>query len=393
MLFHGKKFSDIVLEDLQSLIDDKVAEGKSIEYKSQLPGRLDKDKAEFLADVSSFSNAAGGWIFYGIVENEGLPTGLIGLPDINIDQEKQRFENLLRNSIAPRLPRISIRGIEGGEKGPILAIHIARSWASPHMVTFSGGSKFYSRNSVGKYPLDVDELREAFTASSISLERIRNFRLDKVAKIVANEGPVQLEEKPKAILHLIPMDAFNAGIKYDLIPFQLHPACHDLSSLGKDHCRNLRFNFDGIITSYSDGSNRSCSYVQLFRTGIIESVTTELFNNRNGHPSIPSTLFEQYFTKGLTKYLSVQNGLETEPPFFVFLSLVGVKNYDFPSDNHFPNIIDRNDLLVSEVFIEDRSSQPEVILRPIFDSVWNAAGLPRSPNYDEKGKWRLKNST
>jgi hypothetical protein len=37
-----------------------VQEGKTLEYKRELPGGSDQDKREFLADVSSFANTEGG---------------------------------------------------------------------------------------------------------------------------------------------------------------------------------------------------------------------------------------------------------------------------------------------------------------------------------------------
>jgi len=52
--------------DLEELIKNKVPEGKTTEYKQVLPGSSDADKKEFLADVSSFANAAGGHLLYGI---------------------------------------------------------------------------------------------------------------------------------------------------------------------------------------------------------------------------------------------------------------------------------------------------------------------------------------
>jgi len=136
MLISGKLFSDIKEIDLRSLIEDQVAEGKNIEYKSALPNNSDRDKKEFLADISSFSNASGGYIFFGVTENNGLPVDLKGLGDVDTDAEILRFENLLRDSISPRLPGISIRAISIEGNGLVLAIHIPKSWASPHMVTY-----------------------------------------------------------------------------------------------------------------------------------------------------------------------------------------------------------------------------------------------------------------
>jgi len=68
-----KPIEAITTADIQSLIDNQVAENRSMEYKEALPGNSDDEKKEFLADLSSFANAGGGDIIYGLVESEGLP--------------------------------------------------------------------------------------------------------------------------------------------------------------------------------------------------------------------------------------------------------------------------------------------------------------------------------
>lgn len=138
MLIHGKLFADLKETDLRTLVDDQVSEGKNIEYKSALPNNSDRDKKEFLADISAFSNSAGGYIFFGISEINGLPVDIKGLGNIDPDAEILRFENLLRDSISPRLPGISISAIAIEGNGPVLAMHIPKSWASPHMLTYAG---------------------------------------------------------------------------------------------------------------------------------------------------------------------------------------------------------------------------------------------------------------
>ncbi|MCD6594362.1 ATP-binding protein, partial [bacterium] len=65
----AKNIDQISEEDLQALIDNSVLEGKTIEYKQSLPGNSDSDKKEFLADISSFANASGGDLIYGILED------------------------------------------------------------------------------------------------------------------------------------------------------------------------------------------------------------------------------------------------------------------------------------------------------------------------------------
>ena len=53
-----KAFAGIDKDDIDSLVTNQVKEGRTIEYKATLPGVKDAEKKEFLADVSSFANAA-----------------------------------------------------------------------------------------------------------------------------------------------------------------------------------------------------------------------------------------------------------------------------------------------------------------------------------------------
>lgn len=62
----AKRLSEIEKSDLDALVTNGVSEGKTLDYKLSLPGPSDDDKKEFLADVSSFANAGGGDIVFGI---------------------------------------------------------------------------------------------------------------------------------------------------------------------------------------------------------------------------------------------------------------------------------------------------------------------------------------
>lgn len=324
-----------------------------------------------------------------------MPVEIVGLGDIDPDAQILRFENLLRDCIAPRLPGISIRAITFEGNSPVLAMHIPKSWASPHMVIFAGNSKFFSRNSAGKYQLDVFELRTAFNATNIEGEHLRNFRTDRIGKIISNETPVSLETSAKVILHIIPVSAFASGVKYDLREFQLAPNREKLAPIHASYGSNLRFNFDGILTfERYKHTGHAVSYLQLFRNGIIESASTALFEPANDPPLIISVIFEKEIISALERFFIIQNVLETEPPYFLLLTLLGVQGYNLSTRahgiEHYKNLIDRNDLLVPEILVEDISLPATSILRPAFDAVWNAAGQPQAPFYDAEGNWSTK---
>lgn len=49
--------------DIDLLLTGNVQDGRTIDYKRDLPGGSDSDRKEFLADVSSFANTVGGDLY------------------------------------------------------------------------------------------------------------------------------------------------------------------------------------------------------------------------------------------------------------------------------------------------------------------------------------------
>lgn len=167
----NKQLEDITEADLQYLIDEERIEKKVLEYKSVLPGNSDSDKKEFLADVSSFTNAIGGDIIYGVIENRksGKPEKLEGIEIENVDQEILRLDHIIRDGIEPNIPSsaLNIKEIQLNNLKYILIIRINRSWINPHRVSYKAWDRFYTRSTNGKYRFDVQELRAAFQNEEI----------------------------------------------------------------------------------------------------------------------------------------------------------------------------------------------------------------------------------
>jgi len=391
----GKNVNQITEEDLQALVDNSVPESKTIEYKQSLPSNSDSDKREFLADVSSFANASGGDLIYGIIEDKktGTPKSLAGLSIENIDQEILRLDNIIRTGIQPRLPSVAISPpIPLKNSNVALIVRVPKSWISPHRVIFGGHDKFYSRSSNGKYPLDVAELRVAFNLSETVTERIRNFRRDRISNIFANETPVPFYDNAKIVLHLIPIISFNPAQSYDIGKIASNPG--SMLPIGfQSGGFSYRYNLDGFLTYLKDQYGKSSSYVQLFRSGIIEAVEGWwLRHERSDGKKLLYGDDEKELIKSFTEYLLVLKTLNVELPVFVFLTLLGVEGYSMAVDT-WPglraevHIIDRDILELPEVVIEDYDVNAAQILKPCFDSIWNACGFPRSFNYNDEGEW------
>src|ERR1700730_1129028 len=100
-----KQLNEITEADLLRLIG--VSESRQLEFKETI-GAADEDIKEFLKDISSMANAAGGDVIYGVaqgVDGNGntVATSVDGLPGVNADDLVLRLENLIRDCIKPRL--------------------------------------------------------------------------------------------------------------------------------------------------------------------------------------------------------------------------------------------------------------------------------------------------
>jgi hypothetical protein len=391
----NKAFDLISKGEIDSLLLNEVKEGRTLEYKEKLPGGTDSDKKEFLADVSSFANATGGDLLYGVKEKRdangkttGVPESIPGLAKLNADAEIRRLENIVRDGIKPRIVGVRWRAVDGFADGPVLMVRIPKSYSAPHMVTFQDHSRFYSRNSSGKYPLDVGEIRAAFALSETLPERIRHFRDERLARIVADETPLSLTWPTRIVLHLLPVAALDPTTRVDLARHE-HVGVWPLFA---SSALDWRFNFDGVVFFYPPSeSDNARTYVQLFRNGAVEAVAALRF--ADGEPRVlPGAEITREVVKKVGTYLDLLRNYGSETPVFVLLSVLGVKGFRIRhgrfSDTGPP--VDRDALLLPDVLVEDYSVSVPDLLRPTLDALWQAAGWRRCLVYDEQGNLAIR---
>ena len=384
MPFSGKLITSIREADLLSLIDTKENEGKEIDYKRLLPGKSDADRREFLYDVSSFANTSGGYLIFGIEESGGLPTALSGLTDIDADAEIRRLEEMARDGIRPSIPGLRTVPVPLSAGTTAIVMQIPRSWNPPHQVTYQKAFRFYGRDSNGKYQMDIEELRTVFTRSEGIAERMQSFRADRIARIIAGDLVPTLSPGGRMVAHLLPLSAFSRTTAVDIRVFGDDP--RPLADLigGFSHSR---FNIDGFVAWSEIG------YVQVFRNGSIEVVT--VFSDPHGQQNdvryLPSVSFEQKIFRQLNSSKRILQSLSVDCPIALMISFAGIKGWRMgvpPAYATSPlDIFDRDPLLIAEILIERFDHPVTVEARPIVDAVWNAAGWPGSPHYDQDGKW------
>lgn len=133
------------------------------------------------------------------------------------------------------------------------------------MVTYKGSCSFHTRDARGKHRMDVHEIRHAFALTEALPERIRRFRDERLARIVAGETPVTLPSSPKLVLHLIPVSALDpASSRPDLGAFESRAG--ELRPLNASGWSS-RYNFDGFLFHAAKSASQSTSYVQVLRSG------------------------------------------------------------------------------------------------------------------------------
>lgn len=379
---------------LQGLINASVPEAVTIEYKRESYGTNDDARTEFLADICSFANTRGGDLILGMeAGQDSIPVALVPLAQ-DIDKERVRLDQMARAGLEPRISNINIKPVQSTTGGFVLVVRIPRSYRVPHRVIFKGRNRFYARSSGGRYEPDVDQLRTLFTLAPQLAERMREFRMDRIMRIAADDAPVRLLDNCCLVLHVIPFSSFDLQP-----PFILDAAIrHQLRfwPILRNYVNRLRINFDGLLTlpNADEHAGEEGAYAQVFRSGAVETVCSSIARDA-GYVNI------QWITLHLVHHSRVYAMLlrecGAEPPFAVMASLIGVKGKGLTTERQWfrggfeGEYSDRDQLHLTEIIFEDvPSGDPEcaAVLRPALDQLANAAGLAASPNFDHNGNYQ-----
>lgn len=398
----SNKLDNIVLDDIQSLIDNEVCEGKEIEYKSELHIETGDQRREFLADVSSFANANGGDLIFGITEdsNSKLPNSICGIQIKNEDEIVRQIESILRDSIQPRIPDIKFKLIHISDDNYVLIIRIAPSFIAPHRAIYKGWDKFLTRNSKGKYQMDVNELRTAFNMTQELSKQIEDYKLNRIAEIGANRYKILKDEYPIFIIQMLPISSFQRNNFYSIS--EIYNVMNSVNSNSFGIAGNKQITVDGVIISdvykYASSNTDKKAYAHYKINGIIEKATVYFFN-----PNFVSTgMWPSKKLKLIYKNDLIQKTINTTeemlqfykkigitPPILISCAIINGKGFTIPIDSWLDRNgeIDRDMLLIPDVLIDDLSIDASKFLQPIFNSIWNACGYTTCPAYDDTNKF------
>jgi len=198
-----------------------------------------------------------------------------------------------------------------------------------------------------------------------------------------------LPSTPKIVLHLVPLSILNPD---NQIGFALLENDPNLGAPIQNNSYNNRHNLDGFLSFNSNGKAGNVGYCQVFRSGAIEAVDADLLQQSNYSSLIASTHVEQKILQTTARYFKTAKQLGVPLPLIITLTLTGVKGYGIASGSVYQNFrpthtIDRDTLLLPDVLLEDYTTSADVVLKPIFDALWQAGGMNGCQHYDEKGRW------
>lgn len=143
-------------EDIQELVDTDVAESLELEYKAC--GALqntDGKKNEVSKDVSSFANAGGGTIIYGVIEKNHEPDKI----DEGYDQDdisREWLENVITSRIHPKIEGVKINPIKRSNGKYIYLVYVPQG----HTAHQAHNRKYYRRHNFKSEPMWDYEIKD-----------------------------------------------------------------------------------------------------------------------------------------------------------------------------------------------------------------------------------------
>lgn len=144
-----KPFDQLTVDDLMSLINNEIAEGYWIEYKSEF-----QSSKKISRSIASFANTYGGWYFIGVEADKtrNIATNICGFNLAEITNPIDKFRESIKANIDP-VPVFHSKLVEIGSGKAVLVAQIPENQETP-FITKEG--RIYRRISDSSDPIPED---------------------------------------------------------------------------------------------------------------------------------------------------------------------------------------------------------------------------------------------
>ncbi len=182
----SKPVEQITAEDVSALKANKWPEGDTVEFKEALPSKKadgdpwitgansisDYARNGILAAVVAFANAHGGMVIIGIAETKDKPSRAADInPLPRCAELAERLLDQARECIEPKLPVLSVRGVEMDKKGNgVVVFRVPQSRLAPHRLEPTGHC--YYRRATSSEKMTMREIQDLTLRVERGLEAI-----------------------------------------------------------------------------------------------------------------------------------------------------------------------------------------------------------------------------
>lgn len=366
MIINNKQFDDWIESDIEAILQqDTYRENDHIDYKETFamldcPDKVIKKKKqdEFRHDVCSLSNGEGGYLIFGIKEENGIPIRITGISiiDNNID----RFELDRRNelsSILPVVPVITFKFVRLYSGKYIVIVQIKKGHFGPYLCMENEGLyKFFIRKGNRKQPMSYTEIKNSFIQSGMLADAIKEFRKKKVEEYKETMG-----DSSYALLQVIPETFIDSETYINLYDLFLERKL-SFTSVFPGLCFGHAIpNVDGVC--YPNYNYENGVFFQAYDNGIVEVYLKLIPTMINGEEWINSSTIVQKITCLLHGVQYMYNHLERNVRGYFTVCIIGCKgmwsDHDFESD--YMGIVDRNEILTMPIEIKDISNKDIIV--------------------------------
>lgn len=382
----AERIEEIGADLLRALVAERRSETGSLEFKAELPGNSDQDIKEFLKDVAAMANGQGGDIVYGIGELEGVAEKVQPIKGVIADEVIRRLAQRLDDCIEPRLQGRRLHSVVVDD-GFLLVLRVPQSQIGPHRTSFKNQHRFPVRNEVNIVDMSYEQLRAAFDRTATLSERARQFRMDRIQAVMADEGR-RLEGNGSVVVHVVPLQGMSGTQSIDVLA-----AYNNYGELALDWGSISRaFNLDGVLV-YQAGDLLRMNYTQLYRSGVIEFYSSG-FNDQDhrGKQIIASSSLASFCRDAIIRAQAVLRSHGLTGGAYVGVAIIGVNGRALYMGSRFSlynkSVADRDNLILPEFWVEDLGQADiDEIAQPVLDMVWQSFGLHACAYYDNDGKF------
>ena len=353
---NNKSLMECVEDDFQIILHNPdYSENQYLDYKKTLSylsvrrERREDEIYEFRNDVCSFANADGGYIIYGIAEEEGAVASELEGIDI---QNKDQFELELRDKLSfiePKCPPVQIHFVKLHNERYLVILKVDHDMFAPYIhLEKQKYYRIYKREGNQKVVIRYAEIKNMFLSSKVLEDTIKDFRGKRI-KDYYNE---QSETHNRFMMfHIIPETFLYFRRQLFLIEKEKHITFSKIFSGTGINSQSLPC-VDGLrFESY--GRNSQAILYDNGTAEFILSLDRYIFD-KNGHKCLARDEMWEHIEAVINGYQGMILDTFGKQRYFGCISIVGCKNL-VSEDDIFSNCIkvDRNQIICPPVAFSD----------------------------------------